>query len=600
VSTDPFDFLNQATPPGWPSRADQRPLNSTAIVIGLCVFAAIMLSGAFIAWRLSAQLNLLSAPNKNARQPDQGESPLTSTTANSVISTAKVSASVGEAKSDDDVAAISNLIKQLGNSEFAERTAAAKSLESIGLPALDALRAAVRDSDPEVAGQAKRLVEVIESGLDQLLLDYRGYGLPLPPDDAKLVRFESGGRYILNDKLMPPTYFLGFLLRPGIKDRPALLLVGTQEIQLESFKTIEFVEAKPELVKSLDPQWRGQATFEMNAGLAIALQCEARGWKALAQELWASSLKQKSGDHFGAFFQPANLPNRTALAYLAWAYSGNELVKPDTERAKSAKRMRALMAAEPRLNTEIGRALLASLDSALVPSTAKVGTVERLIADLTDTCNTNRKRDELDPRYSTLADMGFDAVPTLLEHLDDDRLTRSVKQGFNNFPTWILRVKDVASDLMQELAGEELGKDWLRRQQGWPVEKGDAQAWWDKARNSPESLAPAAGGPPRRMPPLAKRAARELLRAGNLVRRRAQRERDHQLARCRGDRRDDSDVSGDQDRPPRKRHVGSRWPDRAGHRLPNYACPAGLDRRSRRADGRRYYSAVPKPAGSRL
>src|SRR5262249_31683078 len=30
--------------------------------------------------------------------------------------------------------------------------------------------------------------------------------------------------------------------------------------------------------------------------------------------------------------------------------------------------------------------------------------------------------------------------------------------------------------------GEELGKDWLRRQQGWVVEKADAQAWWDKAR----------------------------------------------------------------------------------------------------------------------
>jgi hypothetical protein len=35
------------------------------------------------------------------------------------------------------------------------------------------------------------------NGFDQLLADYRGYGLPLPPENAKLVRFESGGRYIL-------------------------------------------------------------------------------------------------------------------------------------------------------------------------------------------------------------------------------------------------------------------------------------------------------------------------------------------------------------------------------------------------------------------
>ena len=79
-------------------------------------------------------------------------------------------------------------------------------------------------------------------------------------------------------------------------------------------------------------------------------------------------------------------------------------------------------------------------------------------------CNTARSRDEADPRYTRLAQMGFAAVPALIEHLDDDRLTRSVKQGFNNFPTWNMRIKDVVSDLLQELAGEDVGKDWLRRQ----------------------------------------------------------------------------------------------------------------------------------------
>jgi hypothetical protein len=209
MSTDPFDFLNQATPPGWPYRAEKTSANSTAVVVGLCVIAAIMLGGAFMAWRLSAKLNSMPAPSKNARELDQGKSPLASTTTDSMSSTTKVSASVGEAKSAVDAAAIPRLIKQLGSSEFAERAAAAKSLELIGLPALDALRTAASGNDPEVGRQAKRLIEVIESGLDQLLLDYRGYGLPVPPDEAKLVRFESGGRYILNDKLMPPTYFLG-------------------------------------------------------------------------------------------------------------------------------------------------------------------------------------------------------------------------------------------------------------------------------------------------------------------------------------------------------------------------------------------------------
>src|SRR5439155_2822768 len=91
-----------------------------------------------------------------------------------------------------------------------------------------------------------------ESSLDQLLADYRAYGLPLPPDRAKLVRFESGRRQVLNDKADATTYFLGFLLPPGTKDNADLLLVGTEEIRVSSLKNVEVVGPKAELVKSID------------------------------------------------------------------------------------------------------------------------------------------------------------------------------------------------------------------------------------------------------------------------------------------------------------------------------------------------------------
>ena len=101
------------------------------------------------------------------------------------------------------------------------------------------------------------------------------------------------------------------------------------------------------------------------------------------------------------------------MAYLAWIYSGNELVKPDTDRTKTAKRMKAVLAAEPTLSTRGGKALLKSLEAALVPSTAKPGSVERMIDDLTDVCNTDLEHDEKDSRYTRLANMGFAAVPGL-------------------------------------------------------------------------------------------------------------------------------------------------------------------------------------------
>jgi hypothetical protein len=99
-----------------------------------------------------------------------------------------------------------------------------------------------------------------------------------------------------------------------------------------------------------------------------------------------------------------------------------------------------------------------------------------MIDDLTDMCNASWERHEADSPYSRLAHMGFAAVPALIEHLDDGRLTRSI-QG-----NWNLRVNDVVSDLMQELAGEEVGKAWPRQEPGFAVAKVDAQAWWDKAR----------------------------------------------------------------------------------------------------------------------
>jgi hypothetical protein len=385
-----------------------------------------------------------------------------------------------------DPASIAKLVAALGSPKFAEREQAKRELEALGVPALAALRKAAADPDSEVAGRARSLIDTIESSLAGLLAAYRDYGLPLPPDDARLVRFESGGRYVLNGKLMPPTYFLGFLLPPSAGDKQPVLLVGTRQVLDAARRTIEPVDAKPELVDGLDLGYWPSAPFESNTGLAVALQCKARGWDALADRLWAASLKHTSGHPRGAYYQPADVPNRTALSYLAWVYSANELVTPDTDRAKTVGRMKAVLTAEPRLDTNHARELVRAAEASLAPSKAKPGTAERLVDDLTDMCNTGRGSGEKDPRFTRLAVLGFDAVPALLEHLDDRRLTRSVRTGFNNFPTQHMQVRHVVSDLLQELAGDDVGTDWLRRQRGEVVDRSDVQAWWETARKEGE------------------------------------------------------------------------------------------------------------------
>jgi hypothetical protein len=128
-----------------------------------------------------------------------------------------------------DAEAIAALIAQLGSADFQERRAATQSLEAIGRPALAALReAADKNANAEVTRRAKGLVEKIENGLEQLLEDYKSYGLPLPPKDAPLVRFESGGGGKVNGVVRPLEYSLGFLLKPETKRASPKVLLGTR------------------------------------------------------------------------------------------------------------------------------------------------------------------------------------------------------------------------------------------------------------------------------------------------------------------------------------------------------------------------------------
>jgi hypothetical protein len=67
--------------------------------------------------------------------------------------------------------------------------------------------------------------------------------------------------------------------------------------------------------------------------------------------------------------------------------------------------------------------------------------------------------------------------------------------GFNNFGSWHLRVRDVVGDLLEGLAadelmrganGENVGRGWLRRQQGYPIAVAAASQWWERARKAGE------------------------------------------------------------------------------------------------------------------
>jgi hypothetical protein len=298
-------------------------------------------------------------------------------------------------------------------------------------------------------------------GLDELLVEYRLQGLPLPPRNARLVRYQATSEYLLNDKVVPPSDSLAFLVREGKK---VWLLHGTQ--------TLPLPEPPPPIEK---PATAASARERGVAGLhdpLFAIQCYSLGWKELAVEL----LRQAR--------QAGATVSRQKLRTTAWIYWEGRISEPDSDWRLVLRHLKALLAQEGKEAPEYHHHLVRSLELALVPGKAKPGSIEALIDRLVQEPATTGTigaftRGEA---YTDVASQGFKAVPALIEALDDERMTRRVMQGFNNFPTWHMRVQHVASDLLEDIAGKNLERDWLRRQQGYPVKKAAARAWWNEAR----------------------------------------------------------------------------------------------------------------------
>ena len=400
---------------------------------------------------------------------------------------------------------IDRLIGQLGSPSFFDREAASQALQKIGTKALEPLRAVAKNRPTlEVRRRAATLVEQIENSLETLLEASREFGLPLPPARARLVRFGWGNSNLGTGGNWDNTPLLGFVLRGGKEGELPLLLVGTEEyvrpIEMEKYSgklQLFDVDPKAALPNQVYDLWQyqvhgvsswGRSAFEINAGLATAIQCKAQGFDVLAQVLWNRCATGEAGHHNSIFYHPPNLPPRQALAQLAWVHIGNELAMPKSDRAVAVTKIKALMKAEPFIASDQNKEVLHSLELAIVPSKAQFGTAERLIDDLVDLSGpwTNAGVREADPHYRRVSDLGFAAVPTLIEHLDDQRLTRLAYPGFGNSPPRISKIGELVHSVLYGIAGFDVIRQW-RHGSADPIgEKEDARKWFVQAQQAGE------------------------------------------------------------------------------------------------------------------
>jgi hypothetical protein len=134
----------------------------------------------------------------------------------------------GHAAGEAKTAAVADLVKQLGDAQFATREAANKALVDLGAPALPELRKAADTSDdPEVRARAGRLVAVIEDKLGYLFNGKDLTGWYVESGDARQWQVEAGaiaarsGDYKTRNYLLSARDYADFTLRFEFRLDPA-------------------------------------------------------------------------------------------------------------------------------------------------------------------------------------------------------------------------------------------------------------------------------------------------------------------------------------------------------------------------------------------
>lgn len=371
---------------------------------------------------------------------------------------------------------VENLIAMLGNPDFDVRDKASAALKQLGPSSAAQLEQALeKAADPEVR---QRLNEVLWqcAPLQCLAKLYTALDLPIAMANAELVRYP--GPLSSKEGRLVQQYHLGFVLQKRGEHSPAIVLTGTLKRPVTD-PEIALVPVNEDRIDTGDfaVPFIDQP-FPVNHILAAAIQCELLGRHGVARTLLDFSLTHHvildlRYDHAEG---PADL--RTQLCKLAWAHWGNEFATPIGDRTALAQKLRALIKAEKFLDTAENREFMASVEATLAPRTAPAGSIEALIDGLTEAGSSKFFiSDDNDAHVQNVLNRGFDAIPALIAHLDDIRLTRGMIPGMMNSRARHRKVQDVVRGILSGYGGGSANVDTWNE---WSRE------WWEAARKTGE------------------------------------------------------------------------------------------------------------------
>jgi hypothetical protein len=306
---------------------------------------------------------------------------------------------------------------------------------------------------------------------------YKRYGLWLPPKDAKLVRWEknkvwSGSKEPYQERIV----HVRLRIRPKSQSQPAFL-------RERDYEFTEHRESRLKIVPPTMDQLVGVDLHFAEDWLAFAAQAHHLGWNDLAKAAF-----ERGRIETGNRQDPDDVKNNpchalTMLRRQAWRHYYDSLHESETDLAASYVMLKRISDDDVEFRGEYQRQLLTDLDKSICERRVPKNGVERHIdalCDLSHTLLRDRTRTSK-TAYDELAQLGFEAVPALIRHLDDTRTTRIAKlEGFNN-GLWIdtQRVGSICRELLEKLSDREFDPD----DEDTPAEvQRQAEKWFARAK----------------------------------------------------------------------------------------------------------------------
>jgi len=338
--------------------------------------------------------------------------------------------------------------------------------------------------------------------LRRLLEDYETYGLPLPPADATLALLPSPSSTAING-VWSRDMHLVLLLQQASGKKAAVYWIGCDEGPHWHSTEFKPVAPKRESLTNTAPvpgdlRSKGFPTYP---DLALAVQCFARGWDELAASLLARSQQKPPEGSRRRRTSPRPSDDRAALAQLAWNHYCNEFVEKKSERRERRSivaGMKKVLASPHGLNTEARRNVLTDMEKTLVEVKTAPGSLEAAVEGLLDLKDRDsswpgtgwrdlRNYSHWNSNYKKLRDQGLLAVPVLIKHVNDYRLTPTMATKSDGSYTWHIRIADVVARLLNDLAPEPFTYDFLEKEgRGMSLDRDHVESWWREVRGQKE------------------------------------------------------------------------------------------------------------------